>query len=507
PRGFFGSAVDSALYAGIQSPVNGVVQLADKVADTNMLPSVQMMEAPTPAAMGTAEWYGQSIGTVVGGAAPYVAMYRLAGPGAGARLELSAGYGLNRAALPVIGRSALAGAAYSGIFQPVPEGQDFYTGRLINMGVGAATTVALTSATIGLKGTRIPLLQNDIVAGGLSGLPAGAMGVNLHSVLEGRGLASVNQTVEGAATFALGGAFMGAANTVHEIVRPTSGMRGVRTWQQMSDLADSTRAPGWQNFGNRARSADIQSPQTGTIYQETVRMLQASSHNFTPDQISRLARVQQDLAFSMRELEPLRPTVTIYGSARTPETSFAYQRTRYMAGALARDGWTVMTGGGLKGIMRAGNQGAFEAGGRSVGVNIELPMEQRPNPFQTTSITHEIFSSRKEALRLTDAAIFEVGGFGTLDEAMELLTLVQTGKQNRIPMFFMCRENYGGLQRFFQQMLAQGTISPHDMHLFPIIEDPSQVVRQLSAYRAAHLDPLARPQPAPSTQLRAAGAQ
>ncbi len=505
-RGFAGSAADSFLYNGFQMPVNGVVQIADKVAGTDMMSRVQLVDAPAPAEFGSSAWFGQNFGGTVGAALPFVAMYRVAGPGAGAKLELSAAYGLNRAALPAIGRSAVAGAAFSGIFQPIPEGTDFVRGRVNNMVVGGLTMATLTSGTIGLKSTGLRFLGNDAVAGALSGAPAGMVGINLHSVLEGKGLATVNQNIEAASTFSLAGAFMGSANTVHEMIKPTSGVRGVRTWYQMSEMADATRAPGWENFSSRAKFAEPHHATTGSLYQDTVRVLQSRPHPYTQEQISRLARVKQDMAFSMREIEPLRPVVTIYGSARTPETHFGYQRTRYLAGELAKDGWSVMTGGGERGIMRAGNQGAFQAGGKSIGVNIELPFETRPNEFQTNSVTHDIFSSRKDALRLTDAAVFEIPGFGTLDECMELLTLIQTGKQQRIPIFFMGRENYGAVERVFQGMLRARTISPNDMHLFKIVEDPRQVVRELGAYRASRLAaaPNEQPLPAPQTGLRPA---
>lgn len=490
---FAGNAFDSLKYSAIQAPLNGVAQAGDWLVKRAagpavnqqdiFLPSVQLFEAPKPAATGTAAWYGQIAGGTVGAALPFVAMYRLMGPGAGARLELDAGAWATRRALPVIGKSALAGGVYSGLFTMSDPNDDFIAGRMKNAAVGALTGATLTATTVGLKSAAIRGLSNDYVAGTLSGAPAGVVSAQADSLLKGRGFADAATTAEHAGTFMIGGAMMGTANILHEAVKPTSGMKGIKTFDDMKRLADSTRAPGWETFRERSQSVAQEVATTGKIYKGTMSLLEKQP--LTAERRDNVARNVQDLVYTLKELEGQRPIVTFYGSARTPETKLEYQRTRYGAGALAKDGWTVMTGGGEFGQMRAGNQGAFEAGGRSIGINIDLKHEQRPNPFQTTSIGHRNFSSRKDALREADAFIVESPGWGTLDEAMELLTHIQTSKMAQAPVYFVGKNPYGQLDKLFGTLLKNKTISPGDLHRYKVTDDMRLVVRELNAYKAA----------------------
>jgi len=158
------------------------------------------------------------------------------------------------------------------------------------------------------------------------------------------------------------------------------------------------------------------------------------------------------------------PCVTVFGSARFEEDHRYYQLARELGRALAGGGYAVMTGGG-PGIMEAANRGAREAGGLSLGCNIELPFEQKPNPYLDKFIEFEHFFIRKVMLvKYSSAFVVMPGGFGTLDEAFEVITLVQTNKLDRFPIVSMGgREFWGRLGDFMRNtMVAEGVISPQD---------------------------------------------
>ncbi len=160
------------------------------------------------------------------------------------------------------------------------------------------------------------------------------------------------------------------------------------------------------------------------------------------------------------------PCVTVFGSARVAENHAYYQLARELGGALARAGYGVLTGGG-PGIMEAANRGAREAGGLSLGCNIQLPKEQNPNPYLDDFIEFEHFFVRKVMLvKYSCAFVVMPGGYGTLDEAFEVITLVQTGKLERFPIVGMGGEFWEHLRRFAREtMLAEGVIGPRDTDL------------------------------------------
>ncbi len=503
---FVENAWDSLRYNAVQVPADGIAQLSDRVLGTNYLPNVQMFEAPKQAEFGSTAWYGQTIGGTVGGALPFIAMYRMMGPGGAANLETGA-YGLGRAALPYIGKAAATGAIYSGVFQPVQDTDHFWSGRMKNATVGGLTGATLTASSIGLKASGVRFLSNDIVAGAASGVPSGVVAANAHSLMEGKGLATAQDTLQTAATFSLGGAFMGGANALHEHLKPTSGIRGVRTVEDMRKLADSTRAPDWETrraqalfdqaqaairqkaMGDSKTTADgsrtflTQFDLTTASDNHYTAVYKALSRSKLPDDLKEMiARGNHDLIVGMEAIQGQEPIVVIYGSARLGEDTFAYQRTRYLAGRLAQKGITVMTGGGEKGIMEAANRGAFEAGGKSIGVNVELPFEQKPNPWLTTSVTHRDFFTRKEVLRAVKAVVIEEGGFGTSDEGFNGLTLMQTGKTEKIPTFFEGVNFYKPLVKGFIEgsMLKTKVISPEDIHLYTLTGDPNSIVNRLA---------------------------
>ena len=172
------------------------------------------------------------------------------------------------------------------------------------------------------------------------------------------------------------------------------------------------------------------------------------------------------------------PCVTVFGSARFAEDHRYYQLARETGAALAKAGYAVMTGGG-PGIMEAANRGAKEAGGLSIGCNIKLPFEQKPNPYLDKFIEFEHFFIRKVILvKYSSAFIVMPGGFGTLDEAFEVITLVQTGKLERFPMVGMGGDFWHHLRRFGQEtMLNEGTISAEDLDLIQDAQTPEDALR------------------------------
>ncbi len=192
-----------------------------------------------------------------------------------------------------------------------------------------------------------------------------------------------------------------------------------------------------------------------------------------------LVRVMRDFLRGFRTLHFVGPCVTVFGSARTKPGSPHYELAHQMGAAIARLGFTVMTGGG-PGIMEAANRGAREAGGRSVGCNIELPFEQQPNPYLDRSVTMHYFFVRKTLLiKYSYAFVVMPGGVGTLDEMFEALTLVQTGKLKRFPIVVMGIEYWREVLGFLQKMSREGTISPEDLELVYATDSVDEAIRHL----------------------------
>jgi len=172
------------------------------------------------------------------------------------------------------------------------------------------------------------------------------------------------------------------------------------------------------------------------------------------------------------------PCVTVFGSSRFPESHRYYQLAREIGAALARAGFAVMTGGG-SGIMEAANRGAAEAGGLSIGCNITLPHEQKPNAYLNKFIQLEHFFVRKVMLvKYSCAFVVMPGGFGTLDEAFEITTLIQTEKVERFPVIAVGREFWEELVDFVREaMLREGTIGPEDTRVLDRADTADEVVR------------------------------
>lgn len=177
------------------------------------------------------------------------------------------------------------------------------------------------------------------------------------------------------------------------------------------------------------------------------------------------------------QLSHVRPAVSLYGSARLKEDHPDYQRAEAIALALSNAGFSVISGGG-PGIMEAANKGAFKGSSSSIGLNIQLPHEQHSNPYQDISLNFRHFFARKVMfVKYATAYVVLPGGFGTLDELAEILTLVQTGKSRKIPIILVNEEFWSGLLDWFSDsLLASWTISEGDLNLFQICETPDEVL-------------------------------
>ena len=194
-----------------------------------------------------------------------------------------------------------------------------------------------------------------------------------------------------------------------------------------------------------------------------------------------LVRAFREMLRGFRHLHFVGPCITVFGSARFPETHRYYQLAREVGAAIAAEGFTVMTGGG-PGIMEAANRGAREAGGRSVGCNIQLPFEQQPNQWLDEFVDFRYFFIRKLMLaKYSYGFVALPGGFGTIDELFEILTLVQTRKIEAFPIVLAGSDYWNPLLAYLRNtMLADGTISPGDLNLFTVSDDPVAIAQVLS---------------------------
>lgn len=185
-------------------------------------------------------------------------------------------------------------------------------------------------------------------------------------------------------------------------------------------------------------------------------------------------RVAWQFINGFRILHFVGPCVTVFGSARFPEDHRYYDLARRLGGELARTGFTVMTGGG-PGIMEAANRGAREAGGRSIGCNIELPLEQHPNPYLDKMVLFRHFFVRKVMLvKYSYAFVGMPGGFGTIDEVFEAATLIQTGKIKNFPIVLMGSDYWSPMVSFMRESLAgMGTIDKADLDRITVTDDPA----------------------------------
>jgi uncharacterized protein (TIGR00730 family) len=189
----------------------------------------------------------------------------------------------------------------------------------------------------------------------------------------------------------------------------------------------------------------------------------------------RVFRIMGEFVEGFDELTRLGPAVSIFGSARTPPDNPMYRKCTETARLLGEAGFTIITGGG-PGMMQAANEGAREAGATSVGLNIELPFEQHENPFADVKIHFRYFFVRKTMfVKYAQAFVIFPGGFGTLDELFESLTLVQTGKIRNFPLVLFGSEYWGGLLEWLKGTVQEHrNISPGDLELLKLTDDPQE---------------------------------
>ncbi len=248
-------------------------------------------------------------------------------------------------------------------------------------------------------------------------------------------------------------------------------------------------------------------------------LAQPEMADFTRTDPWRVMRIMGEVIEGFDTLAHLGPAVAIFGSARTPASDPDYQQCVDLARGLAEQGFAIITGGG-PGIMEAANKGAVEGGGQSVGCNIELPFEQRTNPYVQIPINFRYFFVRKTMfVKYAEAFVIFPGGFGTMDELFEALTLVQTGKIRNFPIVLFGSKYWAGLADWIRAtMLPEGKIAPADLHLLVVTDSVeeacsliSECYRQLcwDARRASAADELTdAPQPLPArTAQRAASSE
>jgi len=198
----------------------------------------------------------------------------------------------------------------------------------------------------------------------------------------------------------------------------------------------------------------------------------------------RIFRILSEFIEGFDELSDIGPAVSIFGSARTKPDDKFYKKTVDIARQLSQEGYTIITGGG-PGIMEAANKGAFENNGLSVGLNINLPMEQTPNKYQTNSLNFRYFFARKVMfVKYAMGYLCMPGGFGTLDEFFEALTLIQTHKIFPLPIILFCSEYWNPLLDFMREtMFKYNTISEKDLEIVKVTDDADEVIETINKYK------------------------
>lgn len=229
-------------------------------------------------------------------------------------------------------------------------------------------------------------------------------------------------------------------------------------------------------------------------------LLSGAVSRFT--ELRRAVRIFREFIKGFRALHFVGPCVTVFGSARFQEDHPYYRLARDTSARISRTGFTIMTGGG-PGIMEAANRGARDAGGRSVGCNIVLPMEQAPNPYLDKFVDFDYFFIRKVMLlKYSVAFVVMPGGFGTLDEIFETVTLIQTGKIHDFPIIVMGRAYWEPMLDFIQDTLVrEGTISRSDLNLAHVTDDPEEAAAIIEAWRKRHPEHFQRAHRTPRTIL------
>lgn len=197
----------------------------------------------------------------------------------------------------------------------------------------------------------------------------------------------------------------------------------------------------------------------------------------------RIFRIMAEFVESIEALSKVTNAVTIFGSARVKPEDAYYQKAERLGQLLAQNGFSVITGGG-PGIMEAANKGSADAGGKSIGMNIRLPFEQKPNPYANIHLDYKYFFIRKVMfVKYALAYVILPGGYGTMDEFFEALTLIQTKRVKSFPLILMGSEYWQGLLDWLKNsMLHKSMILPSDYEMIQIIDDPEEVVKHIKKY-------------------------
>ena len=222
---------------------------------------------------------------------------------------------------------------------------------------------------------------------------------------------------------------------------------------------------------------DEELPQGRQVTQDEQLLETPRADAFTHTDTWRVFRIMGEFVEGFDDLATVTRGVAIFGSARTPADNPYYAAAQETAALLVRAGFSVITGGG-PGIMEAANRGAFEASGASIGCNIELPFEQTPNPYQTRSLKFKYFFVRKTMfVKYSNAFVIFPGGYGTLDELFEALTLIQTRKIKNFPVILFGSEFWAGLLDWLEKVILQNKyISAEDRGLLHLTDSPAEVV-------------------------------
>lgn len=203
--------------------------------------------------------------------------------------------------------------------------------------------------------------------------------------------------------------------------------------------------------------------------------------DFDEDANWRIFRIMAEFVDGFEFLYPLRREITFFGSARLPENNHWYKEAQKLGRMLAEAGFTVITGGG-PGIMEAGNRGAYEGGGESIGLDIQLPKDQRRNPYVKRGIGFHYFFTRKVMMSASaQAYVFFPGGYGTMDELFDMLTLIQTEKMEKVPCVLVGKKFWNGLDDWMRTTMLENlqTIDAQDLNLYTIVDTAAEAFELL----------------------------
>ena len=205
--------------------------------------------------------------------------------------------------------------------------------------------------------------------------------------------------------------------------------------------------------------------------------------DFKTEDAWRMFRIMAEFVEGFETLSEVGHAVTIFGSARIKRGDDLYKKTEQIARLLVKNGFSIITGGG-PGVMEAANKGASDAGGKSIGLNIELPMEQKPNPYANINLNFRYFFCRKVMfVKYAMAYVIMPGGFGTLDEFFEAVTLIQTHKIKPFPVIMVGSAYWSGLINWMKgSLLKEKMISKEDLEIFQVIDDPEDILKTIKKF-------------------------